>query len=772
MATDKVPQSEQRMLTLRAIHVSVPDLGATRLELQAPPGIHVLYGLNGVGKTRILNSIQHGAFSLHAPMDAGDYWSPIWNMYRAWSFGHEHELEWPYKDDALDEGTRPGWITLDVVDIVEKDPDTLLEVLYGLKDLALNDTRYRGAETTLPFHWVARLAYWVARIHHLGDKGVRLVREAILEFIEQGDVVVHPLGAAESDGRSRTWSVTHYATITPDSPRLYAWQQWAAGAIQETAYRSWAEGPYRHWEDCVGEPGWDSHECRLIPDAASAAVPPPPGAEPFVHDGPRFEVFSRTIDFAERPGHWHGFSPIVFINDDYAQLDNETLAYLRLTIDTSEEFASTDPPDEYSRDPSRNEALDEFMFGSTISPKVDPAVQRYAGEIGDLASSEFALLLSTATPLRARIVEPGEWAVHGRMRWESMDRRGSWVPLSDLSDTQRRLATLAIKIAMHAPSDAVSILLIDEPERGLHRIAERHLVAGLDDLTRRYPDLVVIVASHSPSFLRPDLGTLHHVERDSEGVVQLNRMPAIPGRDLDKLGMSASDLLQLTRIVILVEGQHDEWVLRHTFGDEFDAMGVKVMSMRGATRLISAADGTLLFDYTEAHLIVMLDRTKQDRIDRHWNDALVKWKESHSIADVAKILGKLLPVSKKRSPDRVDGETEGAALRDFCTAVIRQGRHDRISFAGMEADDIEDYFSPAFFTTRDDPPASFKVLRNEWRKLKGAGEEVGSFKNWARQKHDVRFTERNFKRAVKNSDLHPDFQALFRMVSDLSDLLA
>ena len=757
------------MFTLRAITVSVKDLGAPHLRLEAAAGIHVLYGLNGVGKTRILNSIQHGYFSLRAPMDASKYWNPIWSMYKGWSFGHEHELEWPLKDVDWEEGTRPGWMTLDVTDTVNEDPDTLLETLNDLKQLALNGRRYGDAGTDLPFHWIARLAYWLARIHWLDNEGAHLVGEAILEFIEQGDVVVRPLASPESGGTPGSWSVNHYATITPDAPRLYAWQQWAARAIQDDAYQHWTESSSYHWEDCVGEPSWQSRESRLIPDAAASAVPPPHGAEPFEHQGPRFNVFSRTIDFAEVHGRWQGFSPIVFITDDLDRLDDESMAFLRRVIDTSEDFASTKPPSEHASNPSRETALNEFMFGSTTSPRLHPAVYRYAGELGDRASSEFKLLLSTATPLRARIVDPGEWAAYGRMRWESMDRRGAWVPLTDLSDTQRRLATLSIRIAMHAPSDAVSILLIDEPERGLHRIAERHLVAGLDDLTRRYTDLVVIVASHSPSFLRPDVAVLHHIERDANGVVQVNRMPAISDRDLDKLGMSASDLLQLTRIVILVEGQHDEWVLRHTFGDEFDRMGVKVMSMRGANRLISAADGTLLFDYTEAHMIVMLDRTKQDRVDRIWNEALASWNEYQRLDLILKILKRLLPT--KRSPDQLDGENEGAALKDFCAAVITRGRQDRISFLGLSKDDIQDYYSPSFFTTRGDAPATFAEARREWRHLRDRGEKTGNFKEWMRKTHDMRFNERNFTRAVKNSDLHPDFQSLFKLVSDLSDLL-
>jgi len=765
MSDQESSQGEEPMFTLRAVTVSVKDLGAPHLRLEVAAGIHVLYGLNGVGKSRILDALQRGHFTLHAPLAAGGYWNPLWAVQEGWSFGHENELDWPFKSE-FDFGTSPGFWNARIPEVVNERPKTLLSLLDDLEEFSKACRYFVDGAANLPFHWVARIAYWIAKADWLDPAGVRLVGEAIVELIEQGDVVVHPVASPTTSERFSTWSVTHYATITPDSPRLYAWQQWAAGSIKAGAYDNFSKG--KDWQRSVDD-YWGEMQARLIPDAALAGIPTPEGAEPFEPQGPRFEVFNRVINFGKHRGRWEGFSPIAFLTDDHGQLDEESMAFLRRVIDTSEDFASTQPPSEYDSNPSRETALDEFMFGSTTSPRLHPAVYRYAGELGDRASSEFKLLLSTATPLRARIVDPGEWAAYGRMRWESMDRRGAWVPLTDLSDTQRRLATLSIRIAMHAPSDAVSILLIDEPERGLHRIAERHLVAGLDDLTRRYPDLVVIVASHSPSFLRPDVAVLHHIERDANGVVQVNRMPAISGRDLDKLGMSASDLLQLTRIVILVEGQHDEWVLRHTFGDEFDRMGVKVMSMRGANRLISAADGTLLFDYTEAHMIVMLDRTRQDRVDRIWNEALASWNEDQRLDLILKILERLLPT--KRSPDQLDGEIEGAALKDFCAAVITRGRQDRISFLGLSKDDIQDYYSPSFFTTRGDAPATFAEARREWRHLRDRGEKTGNFKEWMRKTHDMRFNERNFTRAVKKSDLHPDFQSLFKLVSDLSDLL-
>ena len=763
-------ESETPMFTLRGIDVAVPDLGSKGLRVEASAGIHVLYGLNGVGKTRILNAIEHGTFSLHAPIAAHGHWSPLWHMTRGWSFGHEHELDWQFKDDWVDEGSRASGDVLDVEALVDENPEVLLETLEEIREIL--DGYHVKNLVDRRFLWTARIAYWVARVHRLKPADRRLVVEAIREFIEQGDVVIRQLSEDETRGASQRWYVTHYATVTPDAPHLYAWQQWAANAMKEVAYDKWAEVLARgsgSWEWCFDDFLWDV-EPRLIPDAAYAAVPVPAGAQPLENQGPRFEVFGRELDFAENWSN-RAFRPIDFLTDDHLQIDDETMAYLRRAVDTSEDFDATKPPGGFDRNPRRM-ALEAFMFGTVDSPQFHLLVVSLAEDLGERASVEFSNLLATATPLRARLIEPGEWATHGRMRWESLDRRGSWVPLADLSDTQRRLATLAIKIAMYAPSDAVSILLIDEPERGLHRIAERHLVAGLSELTRRYPDLVTIVASHSPSFLRPDLATLHHVERNAEGVVQINRMPAVPSDALTKLGMSTSDLLQLTRIVILVEGQHDEWVLRHMFGEEFDAMGVKVMSMRGATKLISAADGTLLFDYTEAHLIVMLDRTQQERIDRLWNDALVSWKDDPQVGKVVDILDKLLPTPKKPSSDRVNGKTEGAALRDFCTAVIKQDRHDRISFAGMEADDIEDYFSPKYFTTGENPPASFKALRAEWSKRKGAGEDVGQFKKWARATHGMSFSERNFKRAVQNSDLPADFQNLFKIVSNLSELLA
>ncbi|WP_446698029.1 AAA family ATPase [Arthrobacter sp. TS-15] len=85
--------------------------------------------------------------------------------------------------------------------------------------------------------------------------------------------------------------------------------------------------------------------------------------------------------------------------------------------------------------------------------------------------------------------------------------------LTDLSTAEQRWGVAAVQWALAGASDdnRPRALLIDEPERGLHRLREKDLPPALSRLCMKDPHLTVITASHAPAFL--DLRTNSEILR-------------------------------------------------------------------------------------------------------------------------------------------------------------------------------------------------------------------------------------------------------------------
>ena len=201
-----------------------------------------------------------------------------------------------------------------------------------------------------------------------------------------------------------------------------------------------------------------------------------------------------------------------------------------------------------------------------------------------------------------------------------MIRPGTWVEFSALSRAQRRWAELSITLALQRRVGVPLVILLDEPEAALHRRAERHLVRGLEQLSHEL-NASIVVATHSPAFFEQTPAQLVHVYREAHGHTALAEMPTGLRDRVDDLGLDPTDLLQLCRIVVLVEGQHELSILGELIGDELRQAGALMFAMRGVSKLASTADAQLLFTYTDVSLLVVVDNDDADRVTDIWERA-------------------------------------------------------------------------------------------------------------------------------------------------------
>ena len=327
-------------------------------------------------------------------------------------------------------------------------------------------------------------------------------------------------------------------------------------------------------------------------------------------------------------------------------------------------------------------------------------------------------LLQDGPELRLTLAPPHKWLTSSPLVWTSpatlpllKDREletpdAAWekaVPIADLSTAESRWARIAIRRALdrvpipspnedegHVPAPnwdwleqrfrPADLVIIDEPEAALHRAAERHMAHGLDGLTVAGPQ--VVVATHSPEILnRPEV-SLIHVHRHRGGPTSASQMPKF---DLEEsyaeLGLLPSDLIGMYRIFLLVEGEHDEIVVRALLPDVIESSRVKIVAMRGGAKLPSTVESQLLFDMTTAHVVALLDNVAASEIDATWQEAQERYLSGDADLAIDYLTGQM----------RGRKGEEYQWISQWLARALKKGISERLLPYGLAARDIVEY---------------------------------------------------------------------------------
>ena len=676
------------------------------VSLDLPEGLTVLYGRNGAGKTQLLQAIarlfpgqiDHSEGNPQAETTLVFDWKlPNWLSTGYWKKPATHRLE------DLREAGRPQDEILKSPDFAEWRmlPGNPWTALPPDLDYSGNDTEFIEGEVKE----INELLHEVLpKAHHCWEPGRKLARQVAVGV---------DIWLCDKDGALRVAAACD--EVATRSRFSYSSGTMALHAVIDD------ETPTLR---------------RINEELVSARVA---YLEEFSDEDPMEIEISEWLGMG-RVAHLFDYDAATFrAADPPAMLLCEGDVDLNdLTIDVLERLiAPPAGPQPHRHVPGEEvSALPSLLVEHGGSFRVDPVVAPFLDRASMEATRFASMLLEHAPRMECRLTPPSRWHREPAVRWIALDTSGHWVDLDELSSAQQRWAKFSIRLALGNYRAGVPlVVLLDEPEKALHRTAERHLARGLRQLTDEF-DATVIVATHSPAFLDGSPRQLVHIRRDADGRTVADKMPNNLRERIGTLGLDTSDLLQLCRTVVLVEGQHELVIFDELFDSEFREAGAIAFAIRGVTKLASAADAQLMFGYTNARLLVVVDNEDAERVRSIWERACGA---ADSGADPIPVLSEF---TKKKK------DTEALFLQEFCALAIRERHRGRIGFYTMSLPDIPEYLPVHSVASGAPPEATWESLH----KLHRQTAKHIRFKDWMSSEYHADYTEDGLRSAVRSLD--------------------
>ncbi|CAH0230638.1 hypothetical protein SRABI91_02629 [Rhodococcoides fascians] len=331
-------------------------------------------------------------------------------------------------------------------------------------------------------------------------------------------------------------------------------------------------------------------------------------------------------------------------------------------------------------------------------------------EVQGRASNFINLVLPEPPTLRFNLRTDHELFIGLRPQWEfanSAPIGPRWSPIKNLSSAQLRWSRSCITLALAEIDDLPVVFLCDEPESGLHRLAERKMAIGLGALPRE-SDVNIIAATHSAYILNSFAIRKSLVYRSAHRhAVRIRPLELGYSDDLElqingmQIGLDFSDILQLMKVAVVVEGLHDQIVLKKLLRRNLDQAQASVLPMRGAKRLKSLAEARFIFMGTQAKILVVVDNVKNDELYPLWSNIIRAFAR-----------GDFESARRGAAELSTQGTDEAVYLGELASASLEIGNIERIEVHGLSAPDVICYLpeSALFGTTQ----YSWQELTADW----------------------------------------------------------
>lgn len=411
---------------------------------------------------------------------------------------------------------------------------------------------------------------------------------------------------------------------------------------------------------------------------------------------------------------------------------------------------------------------DRERFVQAKRSEVESILAEFVAELEASVNSELASVLLDAPKATLRLsrsvqpfaTEPAFWTF------------GRNLPLEALSTAEARWATRIIceaitrqarELALGSDHDRSLLYVIDEPEAALHRAAEAHMAAAIR--RRASSGAAMLVATHSPELLDAPEGHLTEVKKNAAGHGRslVQSLDLSDRGALDDLGLVPSDLLRWPRVILLVEGEHDAALLDAFLGHRLRTARVKVVPLHGGAKLPQTVDSQVLFDHTDAHVVAMLDNLRAERLTDVWRRAT-------ELAIRGDVGGAKTAVLEGLPDDQRKKGDEANYMRTWLIRALDAGLASRATPFALSEVDVIRYLPVSCFVPKATSWAALDAQHQEERADTSRKTPVpADFKRWLEQRFKVSITPKVLRDAAAAADPPRDFELLMKTLEALSN---
>lgn len=702
--------------------------------LRLEDGLTVLYGANGAGKTRLLRGLKACLSGVATDVDMA-------------------MIVAARESDEAAEGARAGFSARSV-------NMALAEVMLPGPDEGEWDRRDRG-DPLNPMTAAARIDHYITSQAGSSD------RAFLREVLESRLFMLVPTGTEDLPAWD-AWPVADLAQ--PEARRV-------ASLLAESA-EAWLDADHA----AVESGGSADAEFDAYQDALweHALIPPEEGSALARGRQGHVSLRSYAMYDIERilAGDWWPGIELrgrVDFGVDFVDVDADTDTATQAHFADLAAAASGAP---WQRAPWRGLAGD----GGADDVDVEDVVRRAA----DILSREVTQALSDVmldapvATLHVSAVDsrfarkPLEWRFYRTSRDAERDQAGDgpgagYMRLDGLSRAERLWAERVILDALYwqrrnaDPSTRQAVYLLDEPESALHRAAEAHMAASVVARAGD-PRRIMVVATHSPELLD---ATSAHVIEVQRGAADRGRSRVRPltfddRSDLANLGLTPSDLLRWPKVFVLVEGMHDEVLLEHFLGPRLRRARAQILMLHGGTKLPHTINSQILFQFTRAHVIGVVDNQRAEVLAQAWQEAQEIAATGHRSEAIDQL--------RVRINDRSE---ESGFILSWLAETLRQddrGLDGRLSPYGLSAKDVIEYLPVDRFVPHATSWADLHEQHAEMRTRKANIPK--DFKKWLASAFGTSISPETLREAALGLEIPQDFERLMKEIEARSAAVA
>lgn len=414
-------------------------------------------------------------------------------------------------------------------------------------------------------------------------------------------------------------------------------------------------------------------------------------------------------------------------------------------------------------------ALDEDLELSSIEDFLD--------EAAELASEFLSWIFENPPEVHHGTVQGETGRVGFERGFLFVDRRLGKHPYSSgalelarFSDTQQRFIKLAVLVASHlvAPSYKCSefarrdpkplTIFIDEPERGIATRSQKRLAAALNRMGTVH-GINFVITTHSGAMLADPATHLYRVDRRQDGSeVTITEIEGSTRNRLEAVGVPQDELPHLFETFLIVEGEHDVWVIDELVGAALEKARVKMIPVFGAGAMpkFFAADGGFLFEhFPNARFVFACDAGRNELL----------------AAMLAVVRDAPRGQAKSALDEHLQGQTlseEEKVFRTLLTRASETERLDRLTgLFGFAAPDIIEYLEADQLVPEG---GSWPTLRESHAKERANNPKTTpkDFKRWLSARYETRFDEVSMRLAVPQDHVPEEFLDLVKLCASRS----